>query len=533
MIRKVILLVPVFIFIVIAAGACSKGSGNNDNRENVKDPVTRAYNDWLARGESSLPDVIRAAESEEWRMRSHAMLALGRLGNQNHVSLALKRLKKDTSKPVRNSAVIALGDLKAKSAVQVLIPMLDEESRVSSALVAESLGKIGNDEAVKPLYTILYQNNRALRLKVVEALVRINDPLASRLIMKDMKKIRKHGLEGYAARILGEMPVPGAEKFCIALAGSGSVPEQTSAIVALGKMRSPGAVPVLVNHVKNSPELLRERSAESLIQIDALSSVDPLVKLLGSPEKETAMTSARVLSRLSAHRVESRVFALFRENPAANGPAAYVLGRKKFRKAIPLLRSRLENETQAGRNEMARALGWMNDRPSVPLLMEVAETRKANGAHGAVWALGQLKAGKAVPLLISILEDDNRQLVAESIAALGSIGDKRAVKPIIRLYYGTGDAFAPYVTTALAKIGGERVREFVRVNIESGDQSRQRMAGQLLLRLKDPELKKFGIKMLDHGDDLVRGYGVEYLKSITGHDFRTISEWKEWAKDQK
>jgi len=532
-IRKVILLVAVIIFSVMVAVACAKGSGNNDNRQNVKDPVTRAYTGWLSRGESSLPDVIRAAESEEWRMRSHAMLALGKLGNQGHVSLVLERLKNDTSKPVRNSAVIALGDLKAKNAAGVLIPMLDKGSGVSSALVAESLGKIGNAEAVKPLYTTLYQDNRALRLKVVEALVRIHDPLASRLIMKNMKKIRQHGLEGYAARILGEMPVPGAEKFCTELAGNGSVPEKTSAIVALGKMRSRRAVPVLVNHVKSSPELLRERSAESLIQIDALSSVDPLVQLLGSSEKETAMTSARVLSRLSSSRVESRVFTLFRENPSVNGPAAYVLGRKKYRKALPLLRSRLENDSQAGRNEMARALGWMDDSSSVPLLMEVAEARNANGAHGAVWALGQLKARKAVPLLISILEDDNRQLVAETIAALGSIRDERAVKPIIGLYYGTGDAFAPYVTTALAKIGGERVREFVRVNIESGDRSRQRMAGQLLLRMKDPGLKKFGIKMLSHGDDLVRSYGVEYLKSVTGHDFRTISEWKEWAEDQK
>jgi len=528
--KRWLIIAGTILLVFSTTWACSKNS--NDNEHTIKDPVTRAYNSWLAVGEEAIPDIKKAAGSENWRMRSHAMLALGKLGDQRHVSIVLDRLKNDTRVPVRNSAVIALGNLEAEKAVPVLVPLLQKKSGVSQSLVAEALGRIGDPVAVKPLYRAMYMKNRALRLKVVNALLAIDDPLASRLIMKDMKKIRSSDLERYAARIFGKMPVPGSESFCIELAESGSIPEKTSAIVALGQMRSKPAVPVLVMNIRSEHELLRERAAESLIKVDASSSVAPLTGLISSKVEEVAMVSARVLSRLSAPGIGKRVYAVFRATPSANKPAAYVLGRKRYMKAVPLLQSRLEKKSQDGRNEMARALGWMEHEPSASLLMKVAESRDSNGAYGAVWALGQMKVKRSVPLLITLLDADEKKLVAESIAALGSIGDPRAVEPMIRLYYGTGDTYAPYVGTALAKMGGERVREFVKVNIESGDRSRQRMAGQMLVRMKDPEFQRFAIGLLDHSDRLVRGYAVEYLTRVTGKNFKTLSGWKEWAKSR-
>ena len=55
---------------------------------------------------------------------THALLAMGKTGNQTLTPLVLDRLNNDDNTAVKNCAVMALGDLKETSAVPVLIELL-------------------------------------------------------------------------------------------------------------------------------------------------------------------------------------------------------------------------------------------------------------------------------------------------------------------------------------------------------------------------------------------------------------------------
>jgi HEAT repeat protein len=209
------------------------------------------------------------------------------------------------------------------------------------------------------------------------------------------------------------------------------------------------------------------------------------------------------------------------------------LGQKKFKNAIPELRSRLKDTSESGHDGMAEALGWLDDRESIPLLMEVAARKNKQGSAGAIWSLGYLNADEAIPQMVNILKKQDRQLTAPAIFALGEIGNPTTVKPLINLYYESGFQYQMQIALSLAQIGGPEVAEILKTNMESGNPKREKMAGYILLKSQDLSLAPYAITLLDHPDETIRRYALGGLKNISGQDFNTIDEWKAWEKHQK
>jgi HEAT repeat protein len=179
---------------------------------------------------------------------------------------------------------------------------------------------------------------------------------------------------------------------------------------------------------------------------------------------------------------------------------------------------------------MAEALGWLDDRESVPLLMEVAARKNKQGSAGAIWSLGYLKAEEAIPLMVNILKKQDRQLTAPAIFALGEIGNPSTVKPLINLYYESGFQYQMQIALSLAQIGGPEVAEILKTNMESGNPKREKMAGYMLLKSRDPSLIPYAITLLDHPNESIRRYALGGLKNITGKHFETKTEWVAWKK---
>lgn len=111
--------------------------------------------------------LITGLENTAWRVREAAFDALLDLG-EPAVPCLIESLA-DSHEQVVVPAVIVLGTLKARGAVDPLVALLDDGGEFA-AHAAWALGEIGDDRAITPLTKFLNCNNTALRSGVEEAL---------------------------------------------------------------------------------------------------------------------------------------------------------------------------------------------------------------------------------------------------------------------------------------------------------------------------------------------------------------------------
>ena len=515
----------------------------NSNPSPTAVPIIEQYYQWIEMGEAAIPELKKAIKNDNWRMRTHALLAMGKTGDQSLTPLVLDRLHNDPNPAVKNCAVMALGDLNETSAVPVLIELLTtdttakKKARPQQRLIVQSLGKIGSSRAIAPLFDLLLTTNTdQLRVEIADALIAINDPAISKLILANTSDTKSEtGRFPYvqAAQIFGTLPVDGVEDFLINLIKDKPLPIKNAAIISIGSIKSEKSIPYLLPLLETDNTHLQTNVSKALVRIDSSTAVIPLCNLLSSHDQNTAMASARILTRLTDETISQKVYERFKKDHTINPPAAVVLGQKKYEKAISLLRSRLQDTQETGQDEMAEALGWLEDKKSIPLLMDIAARKTRQGSVGAIWSLGHMKASEAIPLMLRIIKKQDRQLTAPAVFALGEIGEPSTVKPLINLYYESGFLFQMQIALALSQIGGPEVAEILKTNMESGNLKRQKMAGYMLLKSRDPLLMPYAITLLTHPDESIRRYALGGLKNITGQNFDTAAQWRAWEKQRK
>ncbi len=522
----------VMVFSCSDADSVSRPAGGGD------DPVRKQYLQWVGMKKDAIPELKNALNSDQWRVRTHALLAMGKSGDRSLAPLVLSTLKTDENQAVRNCAVIALGDLKSAESVPYLLELLaqdrtvSDKAAVSTQIIIKSLGKIGDSRAVVALYNEIINGSRTNRLAAVDSLVKIRDRSISVMLLNRKEELKKHRAERFASQLLGEMPVPGAEQFLIEGMSGKDMQNRIAAAMSLGKIKSTRAVPLLIVALKSDHGLLQKHSAESLIAINSPGAVVPLIGLFGDSRITVAMASAYVLAGMSVPGIPGQVMKRFVSTDRENAPAAYVLARKKHSPAIPLLRQRLADISQTGQDEMAEAIGWIGDRGSVPLLISVAKRRGLEGSFGAVWSLGQLKSKEAVPALLELLERDDPRLTSHVIDALGNIGDARSVAPLIEFQYGTGGKYAKMVGYALGKIGGPRVVEYIKENLDGDDEAQIMASGSALIKIRDDSFIPYSLSLLEGNNEHAKRYAIRYLQKTTGLGFRSEGEWKKWASEK-
>lgn len=114
-------------------------------------------------------------------------------------------------------------------------------------------------------------------------------------------------------------------------------------------------------------------------------------------------------------------------------------------------------------------------------------------------ALGELQ-----PLLLKLLTQRAVDRLPEIIWALGELGTTEAVGLLIDLFYESSFRYSLYIGLALDRIGGSKVRAFIKDNLESGQAMRQRMACYMLRKTQDRELLPYIRTLLVHPNCKIR-----------------------------
>lgn len=133
-------------------------------------------------------EVLKRLSCKTRSRRIKAVRQLGRMGGQDPVATLLDLLKNDYDYHVRCEAAEMLGRMRAQQAIEPLIAMTAETSRVSSTAV-HALGNYGDETSAKHLLKLVEEDD-SLAGVAVYALAQRNDPrgvpaLVQRLISKD------------------------------------------------------------------------------------------------------------------------------------------------------------------------------------------------------------------------------------------------------------------------------------------------------------------------------------------------------------
>ncbi len=300
------------------------------------------------------------------RVRANAAQAAG-LINDERVKAGLPALLDDKDREVRLQAVTALGLIGYRAVIPRVGELLKDASPGVRIAAAEALCAMRDKRAAPYLNAALQDKNHGVYLAVLSALVNSGDassvkPLSDALALRSRDPAAAKPAIDALAAIGDEL----AAQALYAAADRGNL----DALAALGRIKSPGSVALLLRRKDDKNPAVRRTIAEALGNISSFGVTGPLVDFTSDPEQEVIHA------------------------------AVYGLGGADVEKDAAL-----------------------------PVLLRLARSGDAEIAGGAAIALGSLKDPRAVEPLLAAVKNGADPYTF--IGALGSIGDKRALLPLL------------------------------------------------------------------------------------------------------
>lgn len=255
-------------------------------------------------------------------------------------------------------------------------------------------------------------------------------------------------------------------------------------LFALGAKDSPGALDVLLAHVRHRPKSIRSAALKSMAQLsdprvleaftalvhdhdkviraaaldalrllDSASTAELFIEALGDDDPNTGRHAAAELKRIGSQQVLERVIEVSRSgSPRARTMAVVTLGLMGGPHALKALSHALRDDDPLVRVNAADRLRWQGIRaeprtwpsgrhmamrdPSPEareVLVEALSDEREDVRSAVAWALGSTGDSRAEPELIRQINDPDNRTFHRVISALTMCGGPDSVEPLIDL----------------------------------------------------------------------------------------------------
>jgi HEAT repeat protein len=226
---------------------------------------------------------LAALKDPVYYVQWNAAKALGKIGDSRAVAALAEVLKTEppaevdiedahswpTAEGVRQSAAVALGDIRDRKAAPVLEKAWKEDkSEIVRVAAACSLFRTTKDEAAfKFLLDSLKHEAYEVRLTAASSLGKTSDPRAIAVLVGIIGNEREYGFVlDAAADALGEMGKPAAEQLVKALDGSTPCFRYFAAW-SFAKIKDRSTIAYLIEMLKDTDDSVRGKAAEALMEI--------------------------------------------------------------------------------------------------------------------------------------------------------------------------------------------------------------------------------------------------------------------------
>jgi len=398
------------------------------------------------------PELLRAGTVDE---RTRAALVMGRMGSPDWASAPLmSALEATRPAEVRSMAAWALGQLKDRRAIRILIQTLKDDDEKVAEAAASALGTIG-EPAVPALIATLGGGHPQAHRMAVRALGQMGsvarEPLL-RIIADEKSPDDTMRGAAEAVGLLGdEAAIPQLVRLLRAREGRLAM-SAANALAAIGRP----AVNALVEALPSQRAELELRKAivHALISIGE-PAIDPLIAALDHHSAAVRGTAEEALTSIGPAAMEALIAALRSEDWDLRRRIAQILGHIGHESLAEPIVALLQDPDSGVRARSAEILGRLRQELAVEPLIRVAQTDQDEYVRrAAIKALAELRSGRAIGPLVELLEDAQQRDVAAK--ALGEIGEA-AVEPLIQAIYDHDDpAFREASVKALQTVGARR-----------------------------------------------------------------------------
>ena len=261
------------------------------------------------------------------------------------------------------------------------------------------------------------------------------------------------------------------------------------------------AVDPLVELLHEAGDEIRPLAAMALTEI-GFPAVEPLIGLLSVPSLRR--TAAGALAKIGEPAAEACIRALDSTDGEAQEALLDLLG-ALGEPAVPALIQSLTSRRSRIRSQVAEILGGMNWEPwsdSERAWYLIAREE---------WMELALMGSPAVEPLIRMLNADDARIRCEAAATLGEIGDPTAVGPLVGAL--ADEDVAPVAADALVAIGEPAVAPVLEL-LEGGVGAARESAVEVLGRLGTSEAVPAIVELVRAGEDRLHRKAVDALIGI-------------------
>ena len=393
-----------------------------------------------------LTDTARSSDSDAVRRRAAQMLGdVGTLTDDEVIETLIRLALDDDDGRVRGQAVDALAEIDQEALERLLAEELgvDPDSADWAAVrafaealganrpefrmaAASALGRIGDEDGVRPLVRRLSDPDERVRQRVCYALGRIGDPRAVDQLTEQLDDEAERVRQA-AADALASIGNGTAMRALLALLDDEQAEIRRVAASALGEAGSAQPVPPLVEALRDEHGAVRQAAVFSVIRL-----------LSTAPTEQSHQVREAIVEELEGVDDEVVVDALLEVTEEASDAG-------QRRNAVWFLGRVTDDEAPPER--------------VVETLVETLADDDRMTAQFASTSVTNLSGLNVESSLIDMLTDDDRseQARARAAYALGEVGGERAREILDRMTgEDTPEAVRKRAFSALSKLGGVR-----------------------------------------------------------------------------
>ncbi len=241
-------------------------------------------------------------EEDNTAYSAEAVRALSSFGTDEDAEFFLDILEnsESTSGNLVEAILLALGDMKLSVAVDPLVAILEDEFQpmIQRQYAADSLGKIGDPEALPALRNALGSEENMLRAYAVSALSRFPDEDNTGILQQALRdsflRTREVALNGVASgKVVSALP---AVRYMVQNDPEESI--RRKAVTTLAELDSPEAWEFLQTHVANekTPQAMRIQIIQLLVEHNPDGGAEILREIM---QEEWDKENSRVLDSLA------------------------------------------------------------------------------------------------------------------------------------------------------------------------------------------------------------------------------------------
>lgn len=330
-----------------------------------------------------------------------------------------------TDRETKQAAIVTLGRIGDRRAVEPLIALLEERDPDLCVTIASALARLGDQRAFEPLLPLLADKDVAVRQAVVGALNSIGHPgMAARI--SDMLDGPDALLRESAVKIAGYFGYAECADALIARCSDGDESVRAAAIEHLPYFDDPRAMQIFASVFDKDTSRARAAAAKALGSVQGAQAQQLLRKAAGDVDPWVRYFAASSIGRHADNGALDVLGALATADAAPHVRIAAIdaIGGIGGDRALAILAPLVADESDVGLAAI-RASGAIRSEQSVSVLREALRSRDADRRAAAADAIAACSGAEAIELLQwTASSDEDGQVVRAALSGLGTIANR-------------------------------------------------------------------------------------------------------------